>query len=279
MYISEIQRNIIIDTDAGGDPDDTLAIVQACRLGNVVAFVTSDETPDGARARFVQQIVREAGRDIPVFTGLPSPNPGRHLLGKLAAGLSTQPPSMTEGFSALLEYPETLHWVGIGSFTNLAWVGNNFDTRAMRVTAMGGRFDYDPITRPEHNIKVDPESAAAVMEMFDDITLLPSTVTMSEAMAVDRAHAALTVLKAQGATAALQNFAVWFEERFDKSYQHDLETLAFACGAAGGAVKSVRMNNEGRFSDDENASVKAVYGEFEYDKVWQWFYAKQSGSM
>lgn len=276
MYITEIKRNIIIDTDAGGDPDDTLAIIQACQLDNVIAFVTSDETPDGARARFVKQLVNEAGSDIPVFTGLPSPNPGKHLLGKLVGGLSVQPPIMTVSMGALLAHPETIHWVGIGSFTNLAWVGRNYHAYDMRVTAMGGRLSSDPVVRPEHNVKVDPEAAVSVVDMFNDITFVPSTVTMSELMAVSHDHEALKILKARGALSALNNFEVWFRDKFDKSYQHDLETLAFACGAASGAVKSVTMNREGRFNDGKGSNINVVYGDFEYDKVWEWFYATQS---
>ena len=172
----------------------------------------------------------------------------------------------------LLQHPENIHWVGIGSFTNLAWVGKNFNAHSMRITAMGGRLDTDPTMRLEHNVKVDPDSAMAATELFDDITFLPSTVTMSEAMAVSATHPALAILRAEGAMAALSNFDQWFENKYEKSYQHDLATLAFACGAARGAVKCVRMNREGRFMDDEISNVRVVYGEFEYEKVWQWFY-------
>lgn len=273
MYIAGIERSIIIDTDAGGDPDDTLAIIQACKLDNVAAFVTSDETLYGARARFVQRLVHEAGADIPVYTGLPSPNPGSHLLDMLASGAFPPLPLMAEGLGPLLQHPENIHWVGIGSFTNLAWVGKNFNAHSMRVTAMGGRLDTDPTMRLEHNVKVDPDSAMAATELFDDITFLPSTVTMSEAMAVSSTHPALAILRAEGAMAALSNFDQWFENKYEKSYQHDLATLAFACGAARGAVKRVRMNREGRFTDDESSNVRVVYGGFEYEKVWQWFYS------
>ena len=120
--MAEAQKNFIIDTDAGGDPDDTLAIFKACKLGNVAAFITSDETADGARARFVEQLVHESGSDIPVFTGHESPYPGKHLLGKLAVGLSPQLPSIESGFIDLVSGLSSVHWVGFGSYTNLAWL-------------------------------------------------------------------------------------------------------------------------------------------------------------
>lgn len=273
MCIAEIRRDIIIDTDTGGDPDDTLVIIQACALDTVVAFVTSDETPDGARARFVQRIVQEEGRDIPVFAGLPSPNPGKHLLGRFAVDTLPQSPSITDGFADLLQNPETLHWVGVGSFTNLAWAGSHFNLKGMRVTAMGGRLGDDPVTRPEHNVKVDPVAAVTVAELFEDITFVPSTVTMSEAMAVDSSHYVLRLLEAKGAQAALMNFEVWFKEKYTTSYQHDLATLAFACGAAGGAVRNARLGTDGRFVYDKDATSRVVSGQFDYQRVWQWFYA------
>lgn len=235
--------------------------------------MTSDETPDGARARFVQQIVQEAGRDIPVFTGLPSPNPGRHLLDSLIVSALPQPHSIHDGFSELLQNPQAIHWVGIGSFTNLAWVASHFYVNGMRITAMGGRLEDDPVTRPEHNIKVDPIAVDTVVKMCKDITFVPSTVTMSEAAAVNRTHPALSILAEMGAKAALDNFEIWFKEKYDKSYQHDLETLAFACGIAGGEIQNASMDSDGHFISDERSHVRVVSGQFEYEKVWQWFYA------
>lgn len=275
--MAETYQNFIIDTDAGGDPDDSLAIVQACELGNVAAFVTSDESPDGARARFVQQLVRETGKDIPVFTGLESPHPGKHLLGHLAVVSVPQPPSIKDGFLELVSQLPNPHWVGIGSYTNLAWLGKqpDYNIEDMQVTVMGGRLASDANMRPEHNVKVDPDAALAAAQLFGHMMFVPSTVTMSEKMAVSVTHPALDVLRVKNMQSALRNFAIWFEYKHPQSYQHDLETLAYAYGAVSAAVKKVRINHEGRLTDDESSLTKTVYGDFDYDEVWRWFYEVQ----
>jgi len=269
-------EKVIIDTDAGGDPDDTLAIALACKLPNVLAFVTSDETPDGRRAKLVRAIV---GDRAPVLTGLPSPNPGKHILGRLHLSDSLEPLLMSDVLPGLIQ--ETVQdadiaWVGIGSYTNLAWLHQKHPefTESMRVVLMGGRMNYKEGDRPEHNFKIDPDAALRVATEFPRLTYVPATTTMHEATRVDATHPLVDYLSSgreAWQVAALENFNVWFEERFNSSYQHDALTLAVALGAIRNvALTRVRVIREGALIEDPASRVEAVKGSVDYEAFWQW---------
>lgn len=269
-------ERIIIDTDAGGDPDDTLAIALACQLPNVIAFVTSDETHDGARARFVKSLV---GDRVPVLTGFSSPHPGKHVLDKLSTLNIEQPPSMEHLLPGMIDdttRDSNLHWIGIGSYTNLAWL---LDSRpelaeSMRVTLMGGRLNHTENDRPEHNFKVDPDAAMKIAESAHELLYVPTTVTSHNKTYVDRAHPLISYL-ADGSepwkVAALANFDVWFAERFPASYQHDALTLGIALGAVQYTLSTrVRASRPGGLIEDPTSRATAVAGGVDYDAFWSW---------
>lgn len=269
-------ERIIIDTDAGGDPDDTLAIALACRLPNIFAFVTSDETRDGARARFVKSLV---GNHAAVLTGLPSPYPGKHVLDKLDVSSSEQPSSMVGELPHMLEQASgdgDIHWIGIGSYTNLAWLFDSYPQYAesIKVTLMGGRLNHSKTDRPEHNFKVDPDAAVKVAEVAQNLTYVPTTVTSHDQIRVDAAHPLISYLRSGPESwkmAALANFDVWFAERFPSSYQHDALTLGIALGAVGYTLSSqVRATPPGGLVEDPASRITAVAGGVDYDAFWKW---------
>jgi len=269
-------EKIIVDTDAGGDPDDTLAIALASKLPNILAFVSSDETGDGKRAEVVRAIV---GGRAPVFTGLSSPYPGTHVLDQLHIPPTLHPESVDDGFLDLINHAaqdSSLLWVGIGSYTNLAWLHDKNPELAesMRVVLMGGRMNMKEGDRPEHNFKVDPEAAMSVATSFPHLTYVPATTTMHERVRVDVSHPLISYL-ARGnepwQAASLENFNVWFERRFDASYQHDALTLAIALGAVRNlSLTRVRAARDGGLSEDETCRALAVSGGVEHDAFWQW---------
>ena len=52
---------MIIDTDIGGDPDDTVAVVAAARSVPELALVVTSDEYSGERARFVRHLLDVAG--------------------------------------------------------------------------------------------------------------------------------------------------------------------------------------------------------------------------
>ncbi len=65
---SQAGAPLIVDTDAGCDPDDAIAIVLAAREPTLALVTTVDEL-GGRRARFVRMLLDLLGRtDVPVVT-------------------------------------------------------------------------------------------------------------------------------------------------------------------------------------------------------------------
>lgn len=271
------REHIIIDTDAGGDPDDALAIGLARNMPNVIALVTSDEIGGDRRAHFVRSL---AGR-VPVIAGLASPNPGKHVLDYLRVESRDPIPMMQDELpgiidSALRNGP--VSWIGIGSYTNLAWLIERYPRLAseLRVTLMGGRLNHTEHDRPEHNFKVDPSAAMKVSEAISDLTFVPTTVTTNEATRVDASHSLIAYLSQsdeEWCAAALQNFEVWFDNRFPASYQHDALTLAIATHAIRRFdTVHVRATPTGGLVEDDSSSIRAVSGNVDYDGLWRWIW-------
>lgn len=269
------KEQLIIDTDAGGDPDDALAIAVACQLPNVAAFITSDETPGGERARYVQQLVNEAGADIPVYTGIVSPYPGKSIFEHMPAPSIAQPQRIGRQFMKLLDGP--LAWIGLGPYTNLQFVlmakPELRTSEDFRAVLMGGRLPHDTVERAEHNVKVDPEAAVYVTEHCSDVLFVPATVTGVESMSVTATHAIIGMLQARGFSSAVNNFETWFAHRYPQSFQHDMLTLGIGYGAVDFAFWEHVSVSGSRLRADEASPVLAVKDGVDYDKAWAW--AKQ----
>lgn len=271
------KEHIIIDTDAGGDPDDALAIGLARAMPDVIAFVTSDEIDGDRRARFTQSL---AGK-VPVMAGLASPNPGKHILDHLTlqepGGVAPMQEELPRVMKEALQ-TGPISWIGIGSYTNLAWLIDHHPelVSTMRVTLMGGRLNHTDNDRPEHNFKVDPLAAMKVAEALSDVTFVPTTVTTHADNRVDASHPLISYLSQSGRDwqmAALQNFEVWFEKRFPASYQHDALTLAIAANAIRHArTVNVRATPSGGLIEDDTSRIKAVADDVDYDGMWQWIW-------
>jgi inosine-uridine nucleoside N-ribohydrolase len=266
-------EKLIIDTDAGGDPDDALAIAVACRLPNVAAFLTSDETPNCERARLVQQIVNESGAEIPVFAGLQSPRAGKHIFEHVPAPNVPEPQKIGNGLLELLG--GSTHWIGLGPYTNLEYVLRQIPGLGERadfnITLMGARLAEDIITRPEHNVKVDPVAAAYVASRSRGILFAPSTITMSEETRLGANHPILGTLREIGHRSVVRNFEAWFEYRFPASYQHDLLTLGIGCKTVGYDMYSqVELINQDRLAESSASPHVSVTGGVQYSAMWTW---------
>jgi hypothetical protein len=61
---------MIVDTDIGGDPDDTVALVVAARRVPELALVITSDEYGGERARFLRYLLDLVGRpDVKVVAG------------------------------------------------------------------------------------------------------------------------------------------------------------------------------------------------------------------
>jgi pyrimidine-specific ribonucleoside hydrolase len=229
---------MIIDTDAGGDPDDSVALVVAARLAPELALVVTSDEYDGERARFVRWLLDLAGRpDVRVVAGSDLGNRrGWAVGGMCPADVPRQESDVVAAVSEVFAGLDgRLRWVGIGPLSNLATVQRERPDLVARmvVTQMGGAINYRDPARAEHNFRADPD---AVIELLPTLgrwgppTLVMSDVTFNPAIQIT----AESPLYKRWAAPDARPWERVLREHFDRwtakypAIQHDALTLAAA---------------------------------------------------
>ncbi|RDI43552.1 nucleoside hydrolase [Nocardia mexicana] len=228
---------IILDVDAGGDPDDAIAVRCAALLPELALVVTSDEI-GGERARFVRHLLDLLGRtDVPVVAGADLGNRKYWVVdGLTPSTVAAQPTDVPAAVRALAARTDgRIRWVGCGPMTNLAdtlRTAPELRERLM-ITQMGGAINYRDPDRAEHNVRLDPTAARYVIATAHDLTLVPSDVTFTDKIALYPGHPIYQQLTAPDAgewarllAVHLDRWAAAFGGRTSK--QHDPMTLTVA---------------------------------------------------
>ncbi|BCJ46198.1 hypothetical protein GCM10010168_51470 [Actinoplanes ianthinogenes] len=229
---------VIIDTDIGGDADDAIALaVAALRLPDLALVLTGDEC-DRQRARFATHFLAELGRpEVPVVAGADLGN-DRYLCVRDLIPPETPAPTgdvvaAVEAVCAATDGP--VRWVGMGPMSNLAAVlaARPHLAERLLVTQMGGALRYRDPTRAEHNVRLDPAAAVAVVRTPGlPLWLVTSDVTFTPELEVTAAgplYAALTAPDAPAWARTLRaHLDRWFTGFHPGTIQHDALTLSAA---------------------------------------------------
>jgi|tagenome__1003787_1003787.scaffolds.fasta_scaffold20800466_2 pyrimidine-specific ribonucleoside hydrolase len=182
---------MIIDTDIGGDPDDTVAVVVvARRVPELKLVITSDEY-GGERARFVRYLLDLVGRpDVRVVAGSDLGNSRMYWVDGMCP--ADVPRQRDDVISAVIEVCAAadgrVRWVGMGPLSNLAMLQEQRPELVARmvVTQMGGAINYRDRSRAEHNFRVDPDAAIRMVPALEPWlpTFVVSDVTFNPAMEI-----------------------------------------------------------------------------------------------
>ncbi|MBP2476134.1 pyrimidine-specific ribonucleoside hydrolase [Crossiella equi] len=225
---------LVIDTDAGGDPDDALALVAAATVPELALVLTGDELPGGGRARFVRHLLDLLGRpDVPVVAGRDLGNTRLDCIRALVpAEVPAQPTDVLAAVSSVCTGP--VRWAGLGPMSNLADVLTERPELTDRIvlTQMGGALHYRDPDRAEHNVRVDPAAARVVLAravrprfVLSDTTFRPE-LEIRVASPVHQRLAAPAAPPWAGLLAA--HLAQWFTRFHPGTVQHDALTLSAA---------------------------------------------------
>ncbi|TCC08756.1 nucleoside hydrolase [Kribbella soli] len=229
---------MIIDTDAGGDPDDSVALVVAARLVPELALVVTSDEFDGERARFVRWLLDLAGRsDVRVVAGSDVGNRRGFVVGGMCpAGVPRQETDVVAAVSEIFAGLDgRLRWVGMGPLSNLATVQRERPELVARmvVTQMGGAINYRDPLRAEHNFRADPDAAIEILPTlgrWGPPTFVLSDVTFNPAIEIT----AESPLYKRWAAPDARPWERVLREHFDRwmakypCIQHDALTLAAA---------------------------------------------------
>lgn len=225
---------LIIDTDVGGDPDDTVALLAARRVPELALVVTSDEV-GGERARFARLLLDQAGRsDVPVVAGR-SLGSSKYFCvdGLIPTQVPAQPSDPVGAVVALCRSVQgPVRWIGMGPLSNLADVLTAAPELATRlvVTQMGGAVNYRDPARGEHNFRLDPAAVAVALAALHHLSLVTSDVTFRPEIEVTARSALYRDLcampEAAWARTLRGHLDRWFAAFHPGSLQHDALTLS-----------------------------------------------------
>jgi pyrimidine-specific ribonucleoside hydrolase len=225
---------MIIDTDAGGDPDDAIALVAAAEEPALALVVTSDEL-GGERARFVRHLLDLLGRaDVPVVAGADLGNTRLNCIEDLTP--PEVPAQPTDVLAAVTEVcsAATVSWVGIGTASNLAVLLAERPELAERleVTQVGGALRYRDPERADHNFRTDIGAAAVLLATARTPRLQLSEVTFTPEVEIaknSRIHRQLSDPDGPPwAHLVAAHMDQWYERFHHATMQHDALALSTA---------------------------------------------------
>ncbi|WP_199442809.1 nucleoside hydrolase [Umezawaea beigongshangensis] len=233
---SQAGAPLIVDTDAGGDPDDAVALVLAAAEPTLALVTTVDEL-GGRRARFVRHLLDLLGRaDVPVVAGADLGNTRLDCVdGLVPDSVPAQPTGVVDAVAAVCAAASgRVRWAGLGPVTNLAEVLTTRPDLAGRlvVTQMGGALNYRDPERAEHNFRVDPAAAAVLLRaavlpklVLSDTTFTPQ-IEITEGSGLHRRLA--DPAAPEWARLVAAHLDRWFQRFHPGTIQHDALTLAAA---------------------------------------------------
>jgi purine nucleosidase len=198
---------IVIDTDVGDDPDDSLALILALASPEVdVRGVTIVSGDVAWRARIATRLVGMAGRsDIPVFLGRGNSDQMSGAEGQGVLDLAYHGPEATVQTTPAVDWllaesrRRSFHLVAIGPLTNVAGAiekDPEFAERLLGLTVMGGLLDERTMpvawqraihdrgmaAWPDYNTMCDPAAALTVARCGIPITWVTLDATMRAPM-------------------------------------------------------------------------------------------------
>ena len=201
-----------VDTDAGDNPDDTIALWCAARAADVdLAGVSTVDGDVELRAAFVRRLLPDAD----VIAGPP-------------------PADRVANVDALL---------GIGPWTHVAGLADQ-GALPRRVVLMGGALapikHRGELRRIEHNVGADPEAAARLLRTTGNLIVVPLDAT-----ARLHAHARDETVLTRSIPGLREQLDVWRQENGDVPLVlHDVAALLVALGDRVARMESRRLQIE-----------------------------------
>ncbi len=213
---------VILDTDIGGDIDDTWALVMLLgrpELDLKLIVTAVDDTE--AKTRLTAKILERMGRtDIPIGTGVKQ---GDRKLNQAdwieGYDLSAYPGTVhADGVQALIdairssEGPITL--IALGPVTNIGEALRRAPDIAekARVVAMAGSvytgYGSRPDPDPEYNVKRDVDAFRALLAAPWEVTITPLDGCGDMILRGER-YARVRDAENAGAKAVMENYAIW----------------------------------------------------------------------
>jgi len=268
-------KHVILDTDIGGDPDDTFALL-LCLASPEISLdlvVTSDEHK-GHRAAFAKKLLAVLGKDILVVAGADLGNDRCCVVDNMVEAMA--PMDYVAAIKTVVEKNEITDYLCISPQSNLAAFLQHHPglMPKLRVTIMGGSINYRTEGKVEHNIRYDVAAARAVFAANIDKKYVLSETTFHPELRVDTNHDFYTRLHWHTSELdvrvlikeSIDNF---FTHLYPSTLMHDPLTISVVIkpGFVTFAQKPLIMNERGEFIESSTGKITTVstsakYAEF-----------------
>ena len=267
-------KHVILDTDIGGDPDDTFALLLALNSPelSIDLIVTSDEHK-GHRASFTRALLKSLGHNVTVVKGADLGHDKCCVVDDIAR--ESPDDDYVSAMKDVIDKYNNVHYVCISPQTNLAGLLHTYPEVAPKldITIMGGALKYRK-PGPEHNIKYDIASARSVFESNTRKLYVVSDTTFKPELEVNEQHWLYQRLDRSEHPArhllvrSMQNF---FKKLHKSTIMHDPLTLS---GLIDNTIltyepKKLRIGLDGVMREDAKGEITFVSSHANYDKFWK----------
>lgn len=227
---------VIIDTDFGGDPDDSIALFYAIHSPRlkIQAIITNDEYKQNYRACVLYKWLKSINKNIPVFSGKDLGNRNLFLLEKFYENTdhvsSLFTPTTLQTYLDYLSKNKGVY-ISIGGLSNLNFLYQKYPDylKKINIYVMGGAINYRKPGIAEHNIRLDIDSARNIFYsslqsswVLSDHTFVPQTNISSKHKLYKQISSRDTffyqVIK--------ENMDKFFQNKYPDSYLHDPITIS-----------------------------------------------------
>jgi inosine-uridine nucleoside N-ribohydrolase len=217
---------VVLDTDIGGDIDDTWALAMLVNSPELdLRMVLSEHGDTVYRAKIAARFLQAVGRaDVPIGIGIASPHllpndwsPQEALVREYDLG-SYPGKVLTDGVGALVDLvmgsSEPITIIAIGPLTNIAAALERQPKIASkaRFVGMDGNirelFSTEIRVVPEYNVKVDVPASQRVFNAPWDMTITPLDTCGKVVLSGDR-YAKVYRSGSPIASAVMQNYKAW----------------------------------------------------------------------
>jgi pyrimidine-specific ribonucleoside hydrolase len=272
---------LIVDTDVGGDPDDAIALaVTGLRVPQLRLVITTDEC-GGERARFGRYLLDLTGRqEVPVVTGADLGNTRYFCVdGLVPQDIPEQPADVLAAVDAVMDSTDgQVRWVGMGPMSNLAAILAARPSYADRlvVTQMGGALNYRDPARAEHNVRLDPAAASAVLHTAQNLRMVISDVSFTPRIEITPdsplGHALADPAAPPWRRLLAAHLERWYSGFHRGSMQHDALTLAAALAVPviDFELVPVIMADDGRMRREPDGISVRLATRADYDGFMWW---------
>jgi len=273
-------KNIILDTDLGGDPDDLFALIMTMNSPELQLdlIVTNDEHK-GDRVRFTKKFFQIFGKEVPIVAGIDVGKTTCFVVGDMIKDYDTDvQTNFIEQIKEVVEKNDLTYYVCIGPQSNLAkFIETHPELEyKVKVLIMGGAINYRHEDLAEHNIRYDVESAIIVFNSNWNKRYVISDITFTEKIKITQDtdfYKKLDALNNPFSDFIIESMHCFFKALFPATMMHDPLTLSYLINdnLIKFETKKLSMDEKGIIRLDENGQDIVVSTFADYEPFWKLF--------